>query len=171
MQLSEKMKILRSLEGSLRGLNRPISKSEVVRLIQEELGESISGAYLSQLESGKRPHMTEKTRDLLSRFFKVHPGFFVADPEGFHTNLTTVQVREERLDDMLREDAKQLAREDAELAEALRSLADHDSTRELIMLVAELVRNPESMKRLKAALRSAEENRKANNKNHGRAAQ
>jgi transcriptional regulator with XRE-family HTH domain len=154
MLLSEKLKILRSLEGSLRGLNRPLSKSEIVRLIEEELGEKISQAYLSQLETGKRPHMTEKTRDLLSRFFKVHPGFFVADPEGFHTNLTSVQIREERLDDWLLEGAEKFAYEDLELAAALRVLAGHDATRDLVLLVSELLANPDTIERLRSALRN-----------------
>lgn len=154
MLLSEKLIILRKLEGTLRGLNRSITKSEIVRLIEAELGESISQAYLSQLESGKRPHMTEKTRDLLSRFFRVHPGFFVSDPEGFHTNLTSFGVSEERVDDWLREGADRFWADDLELANALRALADHDATRELVLLVAELVRYPETMERLREALRS-----------------
>lgn len=152
MLLSEKLKILRKLEGTLRGLNRPITKSEIVRLIREEHGESISQAYLSQLESGKRPHMTEKTRELLSRFFRVHPGFFVSDPEGFNTNLTAFGVSEERVDDWLRESADRFWADDLELATALRELADHESTRELVLLVAELVQHPEMIRRLRQAL-------------------
>lgn len=163
MLLSDKIKILRTLEGSLRGLNRPISKSEIVRLIHEELGESISQAYLSQLESGKRPHMTEKTRDLLSRFFKVHPGFFVSDPVGFHTNLTSVELSEERLDEWMRAGAEQFENEDGDLAAALRILADHEATRELVLLVAELVGSPETLNRLKSALRTPSVSRKSKN--------
>jgi len=155
MQLSEKLKILRNLEGSLRGLNRPLSKSEIVRLISEELNESISQAYLSQLESGKRPHMTEKTRELLSRFFKVHPGYFVSDPEGFNTALTTVQLDEDKLDAWLLSGADQFSTEDPELAVALRILAGHNTTRELLMLLAELVRSPDQLRRLGEAVRAA----------------
>jgi hypothetical protein len=154
MQLCDKLKVLRSLEGNLRGLNRALSKSEVVRLIGDELGESISQAYLSQLESGKRPHMTEKTRDLLSRFYKVHPGFFVSDPAGFLTELTSFPIQEARLDNMLLGGAEAFAKDDPDLASALRSLADHDTTREIILLVAVLVQQPESILRLKHALRS-----------------
>jgi transcriptional regulator with XRE-family HTH domain len=152
MLLSEKLKVLRSLEGTLRGLNRPITKSEIVRLIQQELGENISQAYLSQLESGKRPHMTEKTRDMLARFFRVHPGFFVSDPEGFQTNIASLGVSEERLDDWLRDGADRFWSEDLELANSLRALADHEATRELVLLVSDLVRSPDTMHRLQSAL-------------------
>ena len=32
--------------------------------------------------------MTQSSRALLAKFFKVHPGFLVDDPEGYHTELT-----------------------------------------------------------------------------------
>src|SRR2546430_12496881 len=70
MHLSEKIKHLRQVEGELRGLNRPMTQMEVVKAMQEELHESISQAYLSQLESGKRVHLTASSRDLLANFFK-----------------------------------------------------------------------------------------------------
>src|SRR5690348_6825084 len=89
MDLAEKVKHLRSVEGELRGLSRPMTQIEVVKAMQDELGESISQAYLSQLESGKRVHLTASSRDLLSRFFKVHPGYLVSDPPDFSTDLLT----------------------------------------------------------------------------------
>lgn len=153
MLLSDKLKVLRSLEGNLRGLNRSLTKSEVVRLIGDEIGESISQAYLSQLESGKRPHMTEKTRELLSRFFKVHPGFFVSDPEGFHVGLTAMELSEARLDQWLLAGADRFLKEDPELGGALQSLATHHATREVVILAAELVRTPEVLEQLRACLK------------------
>ena len=51
---------------------------------QERARKTISQSYLSQLESGARPHLTNATRMLLAQFFKVHPGYLVDDPEGFH---------------------------------------------------------------------------------------
>ena len=89
MNLSEKIKHLREVEGELRGLNRPMTQMEVVKAMQEELNESISQAYLSQLENGKRVHLTASSRDLLSRFFKVHPGYLVSDLPDFSTDLLT----------------------------------------------------------------------------------
>ncbi len=89
MHLSEKIKHLRQVEGELRGLNRPMTQMEVVQAMQEELHESISHAYLSQLESGKRVHLTASSRDLLANFFKVHPGYLVSDPPDYSTDLIT----------------------------------------------------------------------------------
>ena len=89
MNLSEKIKHLREVEGELRGLNRPMTQTEVVKAMQEELNESITQAYLSQLENGKRVHLTASSRDLLSRFFKVQPGYLVSDLPGYSTDLLT----------------------------------------------------------------------------------
>ncbi len=89
MNLAEKIKHLREIEGELRGLNRPMTQIEIVKAMQEELHESISQAYLSQLESSKRLHLTASSRDLLSRFFKVHPGYLVSDPPDYSVDLVT----------------------------------------------------------------------------------
>ena len=116
MELGEKLVLLRALEGNLRGLNRALTKSELVRLIREEQGEAISQAYLSQLESGKRPHMTEKTRELLARFFKVHPGYLVSDPEGYDTQLTALPPPPEvRVDEWLEQSSDSFRSQDPEL--------------------------------------------------------
>ncbi|HEY5004124.1 MAG TPA: hypothetical protein VII61_13270 [Ktedonobacteraceae bacterium] len=89
MNLAEKIKHLREIEGELRGLNRAMTQIEIVKAMQEELHESISQAYLSQLESSKRLHLTASSRDLLSRFFKVHPGYLVSDPPDYSIDLVT----------------------------------------------------------------------------------
>jgi transcriptional regulator with XRE-family HTH domain len=89
MDLAEKMKHLREVEGELRGLNRPMTQMEVVKAMQEELHESLSQAYLSQIESRKRVHLTASSRDLLANFFKVHPGYLVSDPPNYSTDLIT----------------------------------------------------------------------------------
>ncbi len=87
MNLSEKIKHLREVEGDMRGFGRAMTQMEVVRTMQEELGETISQAYLSQLENGKRVHLTATSRDLLARFFKVQPGYLVSDLADFSTDL------------------------------------------------------------------------------------
>lgn len=87
MNLSEKIKHLREVEGDMRGLGRAMTQMEVVRAMQEDLGETISQAYLSQLENGKRVHLTATSRDLLARFFKVQPGYLVSDLADFSTDL------------------------------------------------------------------------------------
>ena len=89
MKLAEKFRYLREVEGSLRGLGRPMTQQEMVRAIPRRRAKSISQSYVSQIEGGARPHMTQSTRTLLARFFKVHPGFLVDDPEGYHTELAS----------------------------------------------------------------------------------
>jgi hypothetical protein len=85
--MAEKVQHLRGVEGQLRGLGRPLTKSEVVRLMRSELGEGLSLPYLSQIESGARPHLTARSRAVLARFFRVHPSYLVDDPEGFEETL------------------------------------------------------------------------------------
>jgi transcriptional regulator with XRE-family HTH domain len=89
MELSEKIKHLREVEGDVRGLGRAMTQTEVVNVMQDELHETISQAYLSQLEKGRRVHLTANTRDLLARFFKVQPGYLVSDLEDYSTDLLT----------------------------------------------------------------------------------
>ena len=99
MKLGEKIRYLREVEGSLRGLGRPMTQQEMVQAIRQELRKSISQSYLSQIENGARPHMTQSSRALLAKFFKVHPGFLVDDPEGYHTELTSdLRTTEGQLD-------------------------------------------------------------------------
>ena len=69
MKLGEKIRYLREVEGSLRGLGRPMTQLELVRAVRKEQGESISQSYVSQIEGGSRPHMTQSTRSLLAKFF------------------------------------------------------------------------------------------------------
>src|SRR5882762_932400 len=75
MTLGDKIRSLRSVEGSLRGLGRAMTQFELAQAMKRELGRGLSQAYLSQIESGARPHLTHTTRELLARFFKVYPGF------------------------------------------------------------------------------------------------
>ena len=68
MKLGEKIRYLREVEGSLRGLNRAMSQLELTRAIAAETGSKISQSYLSQIESGARPHLTNTTRQMLASF-------------------------------------------------------------------------------------------------------
>ena len=54
MTLAEKLRYLREVEGSLRGLARPMTQQELVRAIRKEQGRSISQSYVSQIEGGAR---------------------------------------------------------------------------------------------------------------------
>src|SRR6266700_3059861 len=126
MRLGEKLRYLREVEGALRGLDRDISQQEVARLVQRELGKSISQSYLSQIESGARPHLTNSTRMLLARFFKVHPGYLVDDPEGFQNELLSdLGGLEDKLDLWLVSGAERFCR-DADLHRALLTVARHN---------------------------------------------
>src|SRR6058998_3905107 len=99
MRLGAKLRYLREVEGTLRGLGRAMTQQEIVRSIKKELGKTISQSYLSQIESGARPHLTNSTRMLLARFFNVHPGYLVDDPEGFQTGLISdLGALEDKLD-------------------------------------------------------------------------
>ena len=89
MKLGEKLRYLRLVEGTLRGLGREMTQQDLARALKKELGGGLSQSYLSQIESGARPHLTNSSRMVLARFFKVHPGYLVDDPEGYHTELTS----------------------------------------------------------------------------------
>ena len=144
MDLAEKVKHLRSVEGELRGLSRPMTQIEVVKTMQEELGESISQAYLSQLESGKRVHLTASSRDLLSRFFKVHPGYLVSDPPDFSTDLLSADLFPEnelpadRLSSWLASSASEWA-DDTPIQAFLTRLASVEHPREYLRLFARML--------------------------------
>jgi len=73
--------------GQSAGLGRALNQQELVRAIEAETGGKLSQSYLSQIESGARPHLTNTTRQTLASFFKVHPGYLVDDPEGYHPEL------------------------------------------------------------------------------------
>src|SRR5260370_24126200 len=80
MTLGNKLRSLRSVEGSLRGLGRPMTQQELAKAMKKEVGRGLSQAYLSQIESGTRPHLTHGTRTLRARFSLADPGPRVADP-------------------------------------------------------------------------------------------
>src|SRR5437868_15531965 len=114
MKLGEKIRYLRSVEGTLRGLGRDLNQAELARAIGKELKKNISQSYLSQIESGARPHPTNTTRMLLAKFFKVHPGYLVDDPEGYHTELISdFGALEDKLDLWLLRGSDRLRRDPA----------------------------------------------------------
>jgi transcriptional regulator with XRE-family HTH domain len=142
MKLSEKIKHLREVEGELRGLNRPMTQIEVVKAMQEELNESISQAYLSQLENGKRVHLTASSRDLLSRFFEVQPGYLVSDLPDFSTDLLTdMDYDTDRLSTWLMASAEEW-RVEPLIQEFFERLANVEDPRRYIELLNELMDLP-----------------------------
>jgi transcriptional regulator with XRE-family HTH domain len=152
MTLGQKLRQLRLLEGELRGLGRELSQSELVRAIRAELGESISQSYLSLIEKGTRRHLSQESRQLLARFFKVHPGYLVSDPPGYHTELTSdVASVETALDRWLLDGATRFTHDPA-LSAALDRVATHAESRRCLVLLGEMLSMPGLIDRLSQTL-------------------
>src|SRR5437660_5677710 len=152
MKLAEKIRYLREVEGSLRGLNRPMTQLELVNGVRKELGKSISQSYISQIENGSRRHMTQSSRSLLAKFFKVHPGFLVDDPEGYHTELTSdLRTTEGSLDVWLLHASERFAG-DPELTDVLIKVARQKDSRKCFLLLGAILDTPGLSYRLLEAL-------------------
>ena len=135
-------------------MDRELSQVELARLIQRELGKSISQSYLSQIESGARPHLTNATRMLLARFFKVHPGYLVDDPEGFQNELVSdLGAVEDKLDLWLISGAERFCR-DVDLHHALLTVAKHKDSRMCVILLGTILENPGLAERLIEVLKA-----------------
>jgi transcriptional regulator with XRE-family HTH domain len=171
VKLGEKIRYLREVEGSLRGLGRPMTQLEVVRAIRKELGgaekgaqkrssgkgagrrKTISQSYLSQIENGARPHMTQSSRALLAKFFKVHPGFLVDDPDGYHAELTSdLRTVEGQIDVWLLQGSERFAG-DPEVSKVLIKAAREKDTRRCLLLLGAILETPGLADRLLEALR------------------
>lgn len=129
-----------------------MTQSELVRALKSELGRTISQSYLSLIEKGSRKHLTHESRQLLARFFKVHPGYLVSDPPGFQTELTSeVASTETNLDRWLLDGATRFAHDPA-LSAALERLAGHADTRRCLVLLGEMTSMPGLVDRLSETL-------------------
>ena len=152
MTLREKIRQLRETEGALRGLGRGMTQQEVVHAMRREKKRALSQSYLSQIESGARPHLTNSTRMLLAEFFGVHPGYLVDDPEGFHAELLSdALVQEDQLDLWLRAGAERFSG-DHELSRALLELSQHQDSRSCLIFLNRILDTPHLMERLEAVL-------------------
>lgn len=153
MTLGRKLRYLREVEGMLRGFNRDLTQVEVVAELKQRFGRAISQSYLSQIENGSRRHLTNATRLLLAKFFKVHPGYLVDDPEGFHTELVSdVAVSEDQLDAWLTAGAERFAR-DPDVSRSLRAVARHADSRSCLVLLEAILDTPGLADRLLQVLR------------------
>ncbi len=153
MKLGEKIRYLREVEGALRGLGRDMTQQEVKQAVKKEIGKPISQSYLSQIESGARPHLTNSTRMLLARFFNVHPGYLVDDPDGYHTELQSpLRVAEDKLDLWLVSGAERFRR-DPELRHALLEISRHDDSRKCLILLGAILDTPQLADRLLQVLK------------------
>ncbi len=142
MKLGEKIRYLREVEGTLRGLDRAMTQQEVANAIRTELKKALSQSYLSQIESGARPHLSGTSRMLLAKFFKVHPGYLVDDPEGYSTELISdIGALEDKLDLWLVGGADRF-RNDPGVSTALLALAKHPDSRRCLVLLQRILENP-----------------------------
>jgi transcriptional regulator with XRE-family HTH domain len=153
MKLGEKLRYLRLVEGTLRDLGREMTQQDLARALKKELGAGLSQSYLSQIENGARPHLTNSSRMMLARFFKVHPGYLVDDPEGYHTELTSdLRAMQDRLDLWLINGAEEFAG-DSEISHALLLTARHHDTRKCLVLLGAILEAPELVERLSEVLK------------------
>jgi transcriptional regulator with XRE-family HTH domain len=153
MRVGEKLRYLRNVEGTLRGLDREMTQQAVVDAIWKEQRKRISQSYLSQIERGQRKHLTNDTRMILSRFFNVHPGYLVDDPDGFHTELTSdIRTVEDNLDLWLINGAERFEN-DPEIGRALLSVARHPDSRRCLILLDAILENEGLAERLLQVLR------------------
>lgn len=148
MTLGEKLKYLREVEGTVRNLDRAMTQLELVTAVRKEMNKALSQSYLSQLESGARPHLTNTSRLLLAKFFKVHPGYLVDDPEGYSTELISdFGALEDKLDLWLVSGAERF-RTDPDLHDSLLELARHPDSRRCLLLLRMILENPGLSERL-----------------------
>jgi transcriptional regulator with XRE-family HTH domain len=138
-----------------------MTQQEVVNSIRKELGKTISQSYLSQIEGGIRPHLTNSSRMLLARFFKVHPGYLVDDPEGYQTELVSdVGLLEDKLDLWLINGAERFRR-DVDLNQALLRVARHQDSRMCLVLLGAILDNAGLAERLLQVLQPPQERRRS----------
>jgi transcriptional regulator with XRE-family HTH domain len=134
-----------------------MTQQELAAAMKREVGRGLSQAYLSQIESGTRPHLTHSTRTLLARFFRVYPGFLVDDPEGYTPELqSALRAVDAKIDAWLYAGAEQFAA-DPDLSQALLAIAEHEDSRQALLLLVEILRAPGLAERLGEVLHSGKQ--------------
>src|SRR5689334_7359352 len=145
-----------------------MTQQEIVAAVKKELRKTISQSFLSQIERGTRRHMTQSSRTLLARFFKVHPGFLVDDPEGYHTELVSdLRTTEGKLDVWLLQGSERFA-SDPEVSDVMLKAAREKDTRQSFILLGAILDTPGLADRLLEALRPATVRVKGNSGSGGR---
>jgi hypothetical protein len=97
--------------------------------------------------------LTNTTRLLLAKFFQVHPGYLVDDPEGYNAQLMAdIHNVEDKLDLWLVSGAERFRR-DPELCQALLTLAQNKDSRRCLLLLEAVLETPSLAERLLQVLR------------------
>lgn len=137
-----------------------MAQSEVSRAIRKELGGGITQAYLSQVENGHRKHLTETSRGILARFFGIHPGYLVTDPDSLGEQARAAfPTTEDTLDSWLVTGAEKFEG-DAEIRDALLTLARHQDSRECVLLMARMLEQPGLFTRVRESLKKGNRDRR-----------
>jgi hypothetical protein len=85
---------------------------------------------------------------VLAKFFNVHPGYLVDDPEGYHVELQSdARMLEDKLDLWLVSGAERFRR-DPELRQALLAVARHDESRRCLLMLRAVIDTPGLVDRL-----------------------
>src|SRR3989475_12439595 len=133
-----------------------MTQQELAAAMKREIGRGLSQAYLSQIESGARPHLTHTTRELLARFFRVYPGFLVDDPEGYTPELQSeLRAIDAKIDSWLYAGAEQFTADPA-LQRALLAVAEVEDSRKAVLLLEVILRTPDMADRLGEVLSSGQ---------------
>jgi hypothetical protein len=90
---------------------------------------------------------------LLAKFFKVHPGFLVDDPVGYHTELVSdLRTTEGQLDVWLLQGSERFASDPAVSEVMIKAARDKD-TRQCFILLGAILDTPGLADRLLEALK------------------
>ena len=154
MTLGEKIRYLREVEGSLRGLNRPLTQQELMKGIQAETGKTISQSYLSQIETRQASAYDAIVAHRCWRAFsKCIRDFWWTIPRAITPNWSRdLRTTEGQLDVWLLQGSERFA-SDPEVSEVLIKMARDKDTRRCLLLLGEILNTPGLADRLFEALR------------------
>jgi len=86
--------------------------------------------------------MTNTTRQVLAKFFKVHPGYLVDDPEGYHVELQSDARRARGQAGLVADQRGRALSRDRELRQALLGVSRHSDSRRCLLLLNAVMRRP-----------------------------
>ena len=149
-----------------------MTQQDLARALKRETGSGLSQSYLSQIESGSRPHLTNASRMLLARFFKVHPGYLVDDPEGYPHRTYQRSARDRRPSRPLADQWRRAVHARPGVEPRPVDVAKHHDTRKCLLLLGAILESPELVERLTEVLRpNANGGRPSRNRRRTSAAQ